>query len=82
MRAAAGTEALYDDIGGREAPEAVVGVLATASLGAVWTSCSPEYGVDAIAGRLAQPAPRVLLVADGHLYGGRRFPASAATAAP
>ena len=46
-------------------PEAVVAMLATASLGAVWTSCSPDFGVDAIADRFGQTEPVVLLFCDG-----------------
>jgi acetoacetyl-CoA synthetase len=53
--------------------EAVVAVLAVASLGAVWSSCSPDFGPTAIADRFAQIEPVVLLTVDGYLYGGRRF---------
>lgn len=51
--------------------EAVVGLLASAAVGAVWACCAPDYGVDAVVDRLDQVAPRVLLVADGYRYGGR-----------
>ena len=52
--------------------EAVVGLLAAAAVGATWSCCAPDYGVDAVVDRLAQIAPRVLLVADGYDYAGRR----------
>jgi acetoacetyl-CoA synthetase len=50
-------------------PEAVIGLLATASLGAVWTSCAPEFGVRSVVDRLGQVEPRVLLAVDGYRYG-------------
>ena len=52
--------------------EALIGLLASAAVGATWSCCAPDYGVDAVVDRLAQIAPRVLLVADGYDYGGRR----------
>jgi acetoacetyl-CoA synthetase len=52
---------------------AVVGLLATASLGAVWSVCSPDLGADGAVGRIAQLEPRVLLAVDGYLFGGRSF---------
>jgi acetoacetyl-CoA synthetase len=52
-------------------PEAVVALLATASLGAIWTSCAPEFGTRSVIDRLAQVEPRVLLTIDGYRYGGR-----------
>ncbi len=54
-------------------PEAVTGLLAAASLGAVWTSCSPDFGVAGILDRFGQIGPRLLLGVDGYAYGGRRF---------
>ncbi len=50
-------------------PEAVIGLLATASLGAVWTSCAPEFGVRSVVDRLSQVEPRVLLAVNGYRYG-------------
>jgi acetoacetyl-CoA synthetase len=50
-------------------PEAVIGLLATAGLGAIWTSCAPEFGVRSVVDRLAQVEPRVLLTVDGYRYG-------------
>jgi acetoacetyl-CoA synthetase len=52
-------------------PEAVVAMLATASLGAVWSSCSPDFGVPGVLDRFGQIAPRVLVVADGYRYAGK-----------
>ena len=52
-------------------PEAVVGLLATASLGATWTSCAPEFGIRSVVDRLGQVAPKVLLAVDGYRYGDR-----------
>jgi acetoacetyl-CoA synthetase len=52
-------------------PEAVIAFLATASLGAVWTSCAPEFGVQAVLDRFGQIDPKVLLVVDGYRYGSR-----------
>jgi acetoacetyl-CoA synthetase len=52
-------------------PEAVVGYLATASLGATWTSCAPEFGTRSVVDRLAQVAPKILLTVDGYRYGDR-----------
>jgi acetoacetyl-CoA synthetase len=53
--------------------EAVVGVLASASLGAIWSSAAPEFGVKSVLDRFQQIAPTVLLACDGYLYGGKRF---------
>jgi len=55
------------------APEALIAMLATASLGAVWSSCSPDFGARAIADRFAQIEPTVLLTVDGYRYGGKAF---------
>jgi acetoacetyl-CoA synthetase len=50
-------------------PEAIVALLATASLGAIWSSCAPEFGLRAVIDRLGQIEPRVLLTIDGYRYG-------------
>jgi acetoacetyl-CoA synthetase len=55
-------------------PEAVVAFLATASLGAIWSACSPDFGIRAVVDRFQQIEPRVLLTVDGYRYGGRDFP--------
>ncbi|MBL8829304.1 MAG: acetoacetate--CoA ligase [Planctomycetaceae bacterium] len=54
-------------------PEAIVVMLAAASLGAIFSSCSPDFGVAGAVDRFGQIAPRVLFVADGYLYGGKSF---------
>lgn len=53
--------------------EAVVGLLAAASLGAVWSSAAPEFGVKSVLDRFQQIDPTVLLACDGYGYGGKRF---------
>jgi acetoacetyl-CoA synthetase len=74
-RAAAGLRRLGVGVGDRVAaylpngPEAVVALLATASLGAIWASCAPELGTRSVLDRFAQVAPSVLLVVDGYRYG-------------
>ncbi|MYJ95707.1 MAG: acetoacetate--CoA ligase, partial [Proteobacteria bacterium] len=52
-------------------PEAVVAMLACASLGALWSSCSPDFGVGAVLDRFGQIRPRVLFATDGYLYNGK-----------
>jgi len=52
-------------------PEAVIAMLAAASVGAVWSSCSPDFGVQGVLDRFGQIAPKVLLTADGYRYGGK-----------
>ncbi len=54
-------------------PEATAALLATASLGAVWSSCSPDFGVQGVLDRFGQIEPKILLCADGYLYGGKEF---------
>ena len=54
-------------------PQALIGLLATASLGAIWTSCSPDFGAPAVIDRFAQVTPKVLIAVDGYVYGGKRF---------
>jgi acetoacetyl-CoA synthetase len=54
-------------------PRTLVAFLATASLGAVWSSCSPDFGARAIADRFAQIEPTVLFTVDGYVYNGRSF---------
>jgi acetoacetyl-CoA synthetase len=54
-------------------PESTAAMLATASLGAIWSSCSPDFGVQGMVERFAQIEPKVLFCADGYLYGGREF---------
>ena len=54
-------------------PEAVIAMLAAASLGAVWSSCSPDFGANGVYDRFGQIAPRVLIAADGYRYAGKRI---------
>src|SRR5690242_4823682 len=54
-------------------PAAIIGLLATASLGAVWSSCSPDFGPASVIDRFAQITPKVLLAVDGYRYGGKDF---------
>ncbi len=54
-------------------PEAVVAFLACASLGAVWSSASPDFGAGSLVDRFAQIEPKVLVACDGYRYGGKDF---------
>jgi acetoacetyl-CoA synthetase len=54
-------------------PEAIIGLLATASIGAIWSSCSPDFGARSVIDRFAQIEPAVLIAGDGYWYGGRQF---------
>jgi len=53
--------------------EAVIGHLATASLGAVWSSCSPDFGVQGVLDRFGQIEPKVLIAVDGYTYAHKRI---------
>jgi acetoacetyl-CoA synthetase len=76
---AAGLRALGVERGDRVAaympniPEAIAAFLATASIGAVWSSCSPDFGARSVIDRFAQIEPKVLLAVDGYRYNGRDF---------
>ena len=61
-------------------PETIAAFLATASLGAVWSSAAPEFGARSVCDRFAQIEPKVLLAIDGYRYGGRDFDRRAAVA--
>jgi acetoacetyl-CoA synthetase len=54
-------------------PEAVAAFLACASIGAIWSSCSPDFGAPAVIDRFRQIQPRLLLAVNGYRYGGRDF---------
>jgi acetoacetyl-CoA synthetase len=77
--AAAGLRELGVDRGDRvvaylpNIPETLVGFLATASIGAIWSSCSPDFGASSVADRFAQIEPKVLLCIDGYRYNGKDF---------
>ncbi len=54
-------------------PEAVVAMLATTSLGAVWSSCSPDFGINGVVDRFGQIQPKVLFAPNGYVYNGKIF---------
>jgi acetoacetyl-CoA synthetase len=54
-------------------PEAAIALLATASLGAIWSSCAPEFGTRSVIDRFGQIEPSVLLCVDGYRYGGKAY---------
>jgi acetoacetyl-CoA synthetase len=76
---AAGLRAMGVERGDRVAaylpnvPEAVTGLLACASIGAVWSSCSPDFGAGSVVDRMKQIEPKVLLAVDGYSYGGKEY---------
>ena len=53
-------------------PETVVAMLATSSIGAIWTACSPDFGLNGIFDRFNQSKPKVLFVTDGYYYKGKK----------
>ena len=65
-RRATGSPAILPNI-----PETVVAALGTAAIGAVWSSCSPDFGVQGVLDRFGQIAPVVLVAADGYAYAGK-----------
>ncbi|CAE7893708.1 acsA2 [Symbiodinium necroappetens] len=54
-------------------PETVAAMLATTSLGAIWSSCSPDFGVQGVLDRFGQIEPKVLFVPDGYFYNGKEI---------
>jgi acetoacetyl-CoA synthetase len=54
-------------------PEAVIAMLATTSIGAIWSSCSPDFGLQGVMDRFGQIAPKVLFTADGYRYHGKQY---------
>ncbi len=54
-------------------PEAVIAALAAAAIGAIWSSCSPDFGVEGVVDRFGQIEPKVVFVADGYFYNGKTF---------
>ncbi len=71
MRAAGITRG--DRVGGYmpNIPEAVIAMLAAASIGAVWSSCSPDFGINGVFDRFGQIEPKMLVAADGYTYNGK-----------
>jgi acetoacetyl-CoA synthetase len=57
-------------------PEAIVAALGAASVGALWSSCSPDFGVRGVLDRFGQIEPRILVAADGYFYAGKRHDCS------
>jgi acetoacetyl-CoA synthetase len=53
-------------------PETIIAALGAAAIGAVWSSCSPDFGVQGVLDRFGQIEPRVLVAADGYFYAGKR----------
>jgi acetoacetyl-CoA synthetase len=78
-RVAVGLRALGVTAGDRVAaylpnvPEALIAMLATASLGGIWSSCSPDFGASSVIDRFAQISPKVLVAVGGYTYGGKIF---------
>jgi acetoacetyl-CoA synthetase len=76
-RVAAGLAALGVKSGDRVAgympnlPETVIAMLAATSLGAIWSSCSPDFGIHGVLDRFGQISPKVLFTADGYFYAGK-----------
>ena len=62
-----------DRVGGflPNCPEAIVAALATASLGAIWSSCSPDFGVNGVVDRFGQIEPKILFAVNGYYYNGK-----------
>ncbi|AIK96991.1 acetoacetate--CoA ligase [Candidatus Odyssella acanthamoebae] len=54
-------------------PETIIAMLATASIGAVWSSCSPDFGTQGVIDRFGQISPKVLFITDGYFYNGKTF---------
>eukprot|EP00644_Phytophthora_capsici_P014069 jgi/Phyca11/4698/fgenesh1_pm.PHYCAscaffold_3_\ len=54
-------------------PEAIIAMLATSSIGAIWSSCSPDFGAQGVLDRFAQITPKVVFTTDGYFYKGHRI---------
>jgi acetoacetyl-CoA synthetase len=54
-------------------PEAMIAALGAAAIGAVWSSCSPDFGVEGVLDRFGQIAPALLVAVDGYCYGGKTY---------
>ena len=54
-------------------PEAVIAMLAASSLGAIWSSSSPDFGIKGVLDRFSQIEPKIVFAADGYFYAGKRF---------
>jgi len=54
-------------------PETIIAMLAASSLGAIWSSSSPDFGIKGVLDRFSQIEPKIIFAADGYFYGGKRF---------
>ena len=54
-------------------PEAIIAMLASASIGAIWSSCSPDFGANGVVDRFGQIEPKVLFASNGYIYNGKRI---------
>ena len=54
-------------------PQAIIAMLAATSIGAIWSSCSPDFGINGVVDRFGQIEPKVLFCADGYFYNGKRI---------
>ena len=61
-------------------PETIIAMLATSSIGAIWSSCSPDFGISGVVDRFGQIEPKVLFCADGYFYNGKRIASLGAVA--
>ena len=80
MRDAGVTEG--DRVGGYlpNCPEAIIAMLATTSIGAIWSSCSPDFGANGVIDRFGQIEPKILFAANGYYYNGKRIDCRPTTA--
>jgi acetoacetyl-CoA synthetase len=62
-------------------PETIVALLATSARGAIWSSCSPDFGVSGVLDRFGQIEPKVLVTVDGYFYNGKAIPIAEKVAA-
>ncbi len=53
-------------------PEAIIAMLACSSMGVIWSSCSPDFGVEGVVDRFGQIKPKLLITADGYFYNGKQ----------
>ncbi|MDH3612246.1 MAG: acetoacetate--CoA ligase [Gammaproteobacteria bacterium] len=56
-------------------PEAIIAMLAASSIGAIWSSCSPDFGINGVVDRFGQIEPKVLFATNGYFYNGKRIDA-------
>ena len=54
-------------------PEAVIAYISTASLGAIWSSCSPDFGTMGVIDRFSQISPKILFIGDKYFYNGKKI---------